>query len=187
MMPSSTPSQTIGPFFAILPPLGTNVLVSSDDPAAIRVVGRIFDGAGSPVADALVEAWQANRWGRYRHPADTQELPLEESFTGFGRCPTLLDGRFEFVTVKPGCVAYIDSRMQAPHITLTILARGLLRHLVTRMYFEDEGEANTIDPVLRSLPDETERGTLIAKKAGANVYEFDIHLQGERETVFFAV
>ena len=104
----------------------------------------MIDGDGEPVDDALVEIWQANRHGRYRHPEDTrEELPLEDGFTGFGRCPTDAEGRFEFVTVKPGAV---DG--QAPHISVCVLARGLLRHLFTRIYFPDEAEANAADPLL---------------------------------------
>ena len=120
----STPSQTVGPFFEYaLPYEGGERLVSPTDPEAIRLVGAVFDGDGRPVDDALIEIWQANRHGRYRHPEDTREdLPLEAGFDGFGRCPTDAEGRFEFVTVKPGAT---DG--QAPHISVCVLARGLLR------------------------------------------------------------
>ena len=119
----------------------------------------MIDGDGEPVDDALVEIWQANRHGRYRHPEDTrEELPLEDGFTGFGRCPTDAEGRFEFVTVKPGAA---DG--QAPHISVCVFARGLLRHLYTRIYFPDEAEANAADPLLSSIEDEARRATLIAR------------------------
>ena len=109
----------------------------------------MLDGDGQPVDDALVEIWQANRHGRYRHPEDTrEELPLEDGFTGFGRCPTDAEGRFEFVTVKPGAA---DG--QAPHIAVCVFARGLLRHLYTRIYFPDEAAANAADPLLASIED----------------------------------
>jgi protocatechuate 3,4-dioxygenase alpha subunit len=156
--------------------------VSADDPDAIRIAGTVYDGDGEPVDDALVEIWQANRHGRYRHPEDTrEELPLEDGFTGFGRCPTDAEGRFEFVTVKPGAA---DG--QAPHISVCVLARGLLRQLYTRIYFPDEGEANASDPVLSSIEDEALRSTLIARAEGG-VLAFDIHLQGERQTAFLDV
>jgi protocatechuate 3,4-dioxygenase, alpha subunit len=142
----------------------------------------VIDGDGQPVDDALVEIWQANRHGRYRHPEDTrEELPLEDGFTGFGRCATDAEGRFEFVTVKPGAA---DG--QAPHIGVCVLARGLLRHLYTRLYFPDEAEANAADPLLASIEDLTLRATLIARPLDG-VLAFDIHLQGERQTAFLDV
>ncbi len=182
-MPESTPSQTVGPFFDYaLPYDGGERLVSPGDPAAIRIVGAVFDGDDQPVADALIEIWQANRHGRYRHPEDTRsELPLEDGFTGFGRCPTDGQGRFEFVTVKPGAT---DG--QAPHINVCVLARGLLRHLVTRLYFPDEAEANAADPLLASIADPALRATLIARRLDG-VLAFDIRLQGPRQTAFLDV
>jgi protocatechuate 3,4-dioxygenase alpha subunit len=182
-MPEPTPSQTVGPFFEFaLPYEGGERLVSPGDPDAIRIVGRVFDGEDEPVDDALVEIWQANRAGRYQHPEDTRsELPLEDGFTGFGRCPTDAEGRFEFVTVKPGAA---DG--QAPHISVCVLARGLLRHLFTRMYFPDEAAANDADPLLRSIEDPALRATLIARQLDG-VLAFDIHLQGERQTAFLDV
>ncbi len=182
-MPGSTPSQTVGPFFAFaLPYEGGERLVSPGDPDAIRIVGAIVDGDGQPVDDAIVEIWQANRHGRYRHPEDTrEELPLEDGFTGFGRCTTDAEGRFEFVTVKPGAA---DG--QAPHIGVCVLARGLLRHLYTRLYFPDEAEANAADPLLSSIADPAVRSTLVARERDGAL-AFDIHLQGERQTAFLDV
>jgi protocatechuate 3,4-dioxygenase alpha subunit len=182
-MPESTPSQTVGPFFEYaLPYEGGARLVSPADPDAIRIVGAMIDGDGRPVDDALVEIWQANRHGRYRHPEDTREkLPLEDGFAGFGRCATDAEGRFEFLTVKPGAA---DG--QAPHIAVCVFARGLLRHLYTRIYFPDEAAANAADPLLASIGDPRLRSTLIAR-ALDGVLAFDIHLQGERQTAFLDV
>ena len=187
-MPDPTPSQTVGPFFEYaLPYEGGERLVSPGDPDAIRIVGAVIDGDGQPVDDALVEIWQANRAGRYDHPEDPREdLPLEDGFTGFGRCATDAEGRFEFVTVKPGPVPGADGRLQAPHIAVCVLARGLLRHLFTRLYFPDEPEANAADPLLASIEDPAVRATLIAR-ALDGVLAFDIHLQGERQTAFLDV
>jgi protocatechuate 3,4-dioxygenase, alpha subunit len=183
-----TPSQTIGPFYHFaLPFPGGERLVQPDDPDAVRIAGTVYDGAGEPVADAMVEIWQANRSGRYAHLEDDRDhLPLEEDFTGFGRCPTDGDGRYEFVTVKPGAVPGPDGRPQAPHIDVLIFARGLLRQLVTRIYFPDEEEANAADPVLSPIEDSELRQTLVATDEG-NALCFDIYLQGENQTAFFEI
>jgi protocatechuate 3,4-dioxygenase alpha subunit len=183
-----TPSQTVGPFFIIgLPDEGHAELVSPDDADAVRVSGTVFDGTGEPVDDALVEIWQANRAGRYAHPEDTRDdLPFEDGFRGFGRCATDLQGRYEFVTVKPGQVPGPSGSLQAPHIEVSVFARGLLKRLATRVYFPDEAEANDADPVLSSIADPAERATLVAERDDGGL-RFDIHLQGDRQTAFFGV
>jgi protocatechuate 3,4-dioxygenase, alpha subunit len=182
------PSQTAGPFLSI-GLLGDFIgpsLVPEDDPRAIRIRGRVLDGNGDPVPDGFVEIWQANAAGRYAHPEDTRaDVPLEEGFLGFGRSGTVDDGWFEFVTVKPGRVPAADGGLQAPHLVVLVFARGLLKQLVTRLYFPDEPEANAADPVLSEL-DEPERATLIAQPVDWGL-RFDIRLQGEGETTFFAV
>ena len=182
-----TPSQTIGPFFALLLPLGSNQLVARDHPGAVTIDGTVFDGAGSPVVDALIEIWQANADGHYNHPGDTNYENGSGSFGGFGRCVTDEHGSFSFVTIKPGRVANNDERMQAPHIVVTVFARGLLRRVVTRVYFPDEALANASDPVLTSILDADVRATLIAEPTSAHRLRFDIHLRGEKETAFFAI
>ncbi len=172
-----TPSQTCGPYLSIglLRGLVPAELVSADDPAAVRIRGRLLDGAGDGVPDGMVEIWQASPDGRY----------ASEEFTGFGRTGTAPDGAFELVTVKPGPVAWPAGGLQAPHLAVGVFARGLLKRLVTRLYFPDEVEANDADPVLRALSPER-RATLVAiPEDGA--LRFDIHLQGPRETTFFAV
>jgi protocatechuate 3,4-dioxygenase, alpha subunit len=181
-----TPSQTVGPFFhdALLAE-DRSELVSPEHPETIRVEGTVYDGAGEVVPDAMVEIWQANRAGRYNDPADDREdLPLDESFSGFGRSKTVDGGRFSFTTVKPGPVPGFDGRMQAPHIMVSVFARGLLKRVVTRIYFPDEREANAADPVLSSIEDPELRETLIAHDEGGTL-RFDIHLQGENQTAFF--
>lgn len=182
-----TPWQTVGPFFGFaLPDERYERLMADDDPQAVQIVGQVLDGGGEPVPDAMVEIWQANRAGRYAHPADDREhLPLEEGFTGFGRSATDARGRFRFVTVKPGPVPWTDGRLQAPHVDVSVFGRGLLKRLVTRMYFPDEEQANADDPVLASIADPEVRSTLVARHE-QDVLRFDIHLQGDRQTAFFA-
>lgn len=177
-----TPSQTVGPFFGFALPYERGPeLVSPDAPEAILVEGRVYDGAGDPVPDALVEIWQANADGVYATDAGAE-------FVGFGRCGTEREGAYHFVTLKPGPTKAPDGVNQAPHLNVTIFARGLLRHLVTRMYFPDEAAANAEDPILNLVAPEN-RATLIARAAGGDGarLHFDIHLQGEKETVFYAV
>jgi protocatechuate 3,4-dioxygenase, alpha subunit len=170
-MAGTTPSQTVGPFFSIALPWedGPFVVAHGAD-GAIRLAGRVLDGEGEPVPDALVETWQAAPDGRYDAPG----------FRGFGRCPTDPGGAWEIVTLKPGRV---DG--QAPHVAVSVFARGLLQRVVTRVYFGDEPVANAEDPVLAAL-DERGRGTLVASPE-AGGYRFDVHLQGPHETTFFAV
>ena len=195
-MPKQTPSQTVGPYFAYgLTPeqygyaftsiAGGVLTTEAGDGERIRIAGRVLDGAGEPVGDAMVEIWQADGQGRYAHPADPRSSNAR--FRGFGRVGTGTDPeqRFVFETVKPGPL----SDGQAPHINLVLFSRGLLSHAYTRIYFSDEAEANESDPVLAAVPAER-RTTLIAERvesAGASLYRFDIHLQGDRETVFFDV
>jgi protocatechuate 3,4-dioxygenase alpha subunit len=184
-----TPSQTVGPFFSLgLTEKVMNVLASDAIPGEkIRVEGYVFDGDGQPVPDAMVEIWQANTYGRYNHPDDKQEKPLDPNFLGWGRCGTDKTGLFSFETVKPGSVPGPGESVQAPHISVTVFARGMLVHAFTRIYFADE-PANETDPVLTSIKDKLRRRTLIAareERNGKPVYRFDIRLQGEGETVFF--
>jgi protocatechuate 3,4-dioxygenase alpha subunit len=176
--PATTPSQTVGPFLSIVLPWPDGPdLVTSD---GITIVGTLTDGAGDPVPDGLIELWQADPNGHFPHPADPQHARYE-GFRPFGRCPTDAAGEFRFRTLKPGRV---DAE-QAPHIDVTVFARGLLRQLVTRLYFPDESSANASDPVLQALPaDLRDRLVAVEDRAGLR---FDICLQGERETPFFAV
>ena len=182
------PSQTSGPFLSIgllREHIGSSV-VPDDDPRAIRIHGRLLDGNGDPIPDGMIEIWQANAAGRYAHPEDARtEIALEEGFLGFGRSGTVEDGWFEFVTVKPGRVPAPEGELQAPHLVVLVFARGLLKHLVTRLYFPDEPEANASDPILSELG-ESEQATLVAQAEGEGL-RFDIHLQGDSETTFFAV
>jgi protocatechuate 3,4-dioxygenase alpha subunit len=165
----TTPSQTVGPYLAIgLPFEQGPYVVAKDTPGAIRIHGHVFDGAGDPITDAMIETWQAGPDGRFG-----------TDFRGFGRAPTGADGEYEIFTLKPGKV---DER-QAPHIDVSVFARGMLNRCVTRIYFADE--ANEGDPVLDSVP-EDRRGTIIAEP-GEDGYRFDVHVQGESETVFFRV
>ena len=174
-----TPSQTAGPFLHLaLPwPDGPDV-VPDGTPGAILIAGRVVDGEGSPVADALVETWQCDGDGRFDDPG----------FRGLGRCATDSDGRYGIRTVKPAALATGDGDTEAPHIDVSIFARGLLDRVVTRIYFADETVANGADPTL-SIVDEPRRHTLMAAPDGAGGYTFDIRLQGDpdNETVFFDV
>jgi protocatechuate 3,4-dioxygenase alpha subunit len=187
--PGLTPSQTVGPFFhdALLrPDAHCQLLVAPGTSGErIRVEGRVLDGDGLGVPDALVELWQANSHGCYVHPADTRGLPLDPAFSGYGRTGSDAEGRFWFETIRPGPVPFDESTLQAPHLSLTIFARGLLNHLFTRLYFADE-PANASDPILLRVP-AGRRHTLIAERSeqGTAIYRLDIVLQGPGETVFF--
>jgi protocatechuate 3,4-dioxygenase alpha subunit len=191
-----TPSQTVGPFFAMrLPWPDGPFVVPEGTPGAVTIVGRVFDGAGATIPDALIETWQADPEGRFAHPDDPRGASAAgyHSFRGFGRCPTAPDGSYRIVTLKPGPLPCPDGGTEAPHIDMSVFARGLLDRLVTRMYFPDEAEANAADPVLSSITEPSRRDTLIAvpepSVAGppGSVLRFDVHLQGGRETVFFDV
>jgi protocatechuate 3,4-dioxygenase, alpha subunit len=181
-----SPSQTVGPYLAIglLWPDGPDV-VPEGTPGAIRVFGRLFDGDGEPVPDGLIETWQADPDGRFDHPDDPRGEVRRKGFRGFGRCPTGPDGEWEIRTLKPGPVPASDGALLAPHLDVSVFARGLLDRLVTRIYFGDEENANAGDPVLAEVPAER-RSTLIAEIADDG-YRLDLRLQGESETVFFAV
>jgi protocatechuate 3,4-dioxygenase alpha subunit len=186
--PGLTPSQTTGPYLTIglMHEIVTPQLVDPGDPRAIVLSGLLLDGAGEPVPDGMIEIWQANAAGRYAHPADRrEEVALEEGFRGFGRSGTVDCGRYELVTVKPGPVPWPGGGMQAPHLVVGVFARGLLKQLVTRMYFPDEVDANAADPVLSGLT-ESRRETLIARAEDGGL-RFDIVLQGAGETTFVAV
>ena len=184
--PPATPSQTIGPFFHFaLLDRDHSELVPPDHPEAVRIEGTVYDGAGEPVPDAMVEIWQADPSGRYDHPIDHREGPPPGGFSGFGRCGTDAGGNFSFVTLKPGPVPDPDGcPLQAPHVAVSIFARGLLKRLVTRIYFPDEREANARDPVLSSIGDPDLRRTLVAGGEGGAL-RFDVRLQGEGQTAFF--
>jgi protocatechuate 3,4-dioxygenase alpha subunit len=180
-----TPSQTIGPFFShALPWPDGPAVVEPGHPGAIRIGGRVRDGAGDPVPDAMIETWQADPDGRFAHPEDPSG-GAGVTFRGFGRALTDDDGRYGLVTLKPGPVPG-PGGPQAPHIDVSVFARGLLNRLVTRIYFPDEPERNAADPVLASIGDPERRATLVAVADGEGL-RFDIHLQGPHETVFFAV
>jgi protocatechuate 3,4-dioxygenase alpha subunit len=176
-----TPSQTVGPFFGVGLPFEKGEQIAPPGvTGVIRIEGQVLDGNGEPVPDALLEIWQPDDHGRYRTRGKSRDPS-----TGFGRCRTDSEGAFSVTTVKPGAAPAPDGRHQAPHLNVTVFARGLLRHLVTRMYFPDETEANATDPVL-NLVEPARRETLIASDCGG-VLRFDVRLQGERETVFFAI
>ena len=179
-----TPSQTVGPYLSIgLPWPDGRLVVPEGTPGAVRVFGTVYDGAGAVVPDALVETWQADPSGCFGHPDDPRGRAT--GFRGFGRCPTGDAGDWAILTLKPGIVPDREGRPQAPHIDVSVLARGLLHRVVTRVYFADEAEANAADPVLATVPD-VRRSTLIAVPE-RDGYRFDIRLQGDDETVFFAL
>ena len=187
-----TPSQTVGPFFHLGMARAEWGDLTADHPSGekIAIEGRVIDGDGAPVPDAIIELWQANAAGRYNHPDDAQaDKPLDPGFRGFGRVATDAEGRFRVVTVKPGPVPGRGNALQAPHINIALFARGLLKHLFTRIYFAEE-PANTSDPLLTSIEEEAARRTLLARRtAGGSpaLYRFDLILQGENETAFLDI
>jgi protocatechuate 3,4-dioxygenase alpha subunit len=187
-----TPSQTIGPFFhrALLHEGWHDLARRGAAGERLVIEGRVLDGDGAAVSDAMIEIWQANAAGRYDHPDDQrQDHPLDANFHGFGRVATGPDGSFSFRTIKPGPVPGIGNSMQAPHVNVSIFARGLLKRLVTRIYFPGE-LMNDSDPLLSAVPP-SRRTTLIARAdkrvSGERVLCFDIVLQGDNETVFLDI
>jgi protocatechuate 3,4-dioxygenase, alpha subunit len=186
-----TPSQTVGPFFhlGMDRPEWADLTVNNPRGERMVIEGRVLDGDGAPVPDAVIEVWQANAAGRYSHPDDSRDdAPLDPGFRGFGRVATDAEGKFRLVTIKPGPVPERGNAWQAPHINLAVFARGLLRHLYTRIYFADDPR-NEADPLLASIDDAAVRGTLLARRAEGEppVYRFDIVLQGENETAFLDI
>jgi len=183
----TTSSQTVGPYVEI----GFSALATGEiAPAGTQgeratLHGRVVDGDGKPVSDGVVEIWQANALGKYAHPEDAQDKPIDRAFRGFGRSLTDAAGGFRFATIVPGRVPGPGGILQAPHLVVTVFMRGLLKHLITRVYFPDE-PANAEDPVLKLVPAER-RATLIAKRVSGKrgELEWNIVLQGEGETVFF--
>jgi protocatechuate 3,4-dioxygenase alpha subunit len=184
---STTPSQTVGPYFSIgLPWSAGPHAVEPGTPGEITIGGTVFDGAGEPVPDALIETWQADPAGRFADLHDHGGPSELEGFRGFARAGQEVgDGSFAIHTVKPGPVPGPGRSTQAPHIDVSVFARGMLNRCVTRIYFADEEAANAADPVLASVPADR-RGTLLAHP-DAEGYRFDIRLQGPGETVFFSI
>jgi protocatechuate 3,4-dioxygenase alpha subunit len=200
---AETASQTAGPYVHIGlcagaagfathgPEIGAEIAAANTPGARIRIEGRVIDGAGAPVKDAVIEAWQADGNGVYPHPDDPRHAQVAEGFRGFARIATdFVSGLWRLDTIKPGRVPGRSGRVQAPHISLWIVARGINIGLNTRIYFADEPEANAVDPVLKLIEQETRRETLLARlvsSEGTPLYRFDIRLQGEGETVFFDI
>jgi protocatechuate 3,4-dioxygenase alpha subunit len=185
-----TPSQTIGPFYFGTLIKGYHHHLAPPGVAGerIEVILTLHDGNGAVVPDGLLEIWQANSHGRYNHPEDRRNLPLDANFDGFGRASTYVDGSSRFSTVKPGRVPWPHGGrqgggLQAPHINISVFARGLLNRAATRLYFDGD-PANTEDPVLK-LIDPKRRATLLAKRDTDGVWRLPIHLGGPAETVFF--
>ncbi len=193
-MSNITPSQTVGPYFKYgLTPGNdyawndafSNDLVTPDvSGERIRIVGQVFDGEGKVIPDSMMEIWQADAQGRFADPQDTRAVS-NAAFKGFGRCGADATGGFEFHTIKPGPVPGPDGKPQAPHILLAVFARGMTQQAITRIYFADEA-ANAADPIFALVPAER-RATLIAPREPGDAvsYRFDVHLQGDKETVFF--
>lgn len=194
-----TPSQTAGPYLHIGctpgaegidgfgPDPGARMITGPVTGTTITLSGTVFDGQGAPLRDALLEIWQADANGLFAAAGETRGQ-ADPNFTGWGRAASdRMTGEFVFETVKPGAVPFPDGRLQAPHITAWIVARGINTGLHTRIYFADETVANATDPVLSRIEHRDRVETLLAKPEGEGAYRFDIHLQGPRETVFFDV
>jgi len=184
-----TPSQTVGPFFhyALDHPKWADLTGGGKAKGqVIRVAGRVLDGEGAALPDVMLELWQANAAGKYAHPEDKQDKPVDPAFRGFGRVSTAKDGSYAFTTIRPGAVPGRGNTLQAPHINVSVFGRGLLKRLCTRIYFADLAKENDADPLLASIEDAAARRTLLATPEGGN-YRFDIVLQGERETAFLDV
>ena len=191
-----TPSQTAGPYVHIgLTPnfsgitgvydadLGASLFTGTTPEDAITITGNIYDGTGTPLKDGLLEIWQADGQGRF-----AGQDGAAQGFTGWGRSPTDMDtGAYRFETLKPGRVPFRDGRLQAPHITMWIVARGINLGLHTRLYFADEEVSNTEDPILSRIEHQNRVPTLLAQPNGPKAYTFDIHLQGPAETIFFDI
>jgi protocatechuate 3,4-dioxygenase, alpha subunit len=186
-MAGITPSQTAGPYFGIMLRGRAECRQVTDATRGTRIVieGRVFDGAGKGISDALIETWQADANGRYRHPEDCRPQPADPAFNGFGWTHTREDGGYRFETIKPGVVPAPDGGNQAPHVVVSVMGRGILTRFITRIYFDDE-PANSDDPILDLVP-AGRRHTLIARHTGDGHYVFDIVMQGPNETVFFDV
>jgi protocatechuate 3,4-dioxygenase, alpha subunit len=181
-----TPSATVGPYLAIGLTWPDGIWAASEGTeGGIWIRGRVFDGADQVVPDAMVETWQADPDGGFPSPEDPRGATSYPGFRGYARAQTIT-GEYEIFTLKPGRVPDGEGGLQAPHIDVSVFARGILDRVVTRIYFADEAEANAEDVVLRSLPDDDARRTMIATPSDDG-YRLDIHLQGDRETVFFAV
>ncbi|CAD7837635.1 MAG: Protocatechuate 3,4-dioxygenase alpha chain (EC 1.13.11.3) [Olavius algarvensis Gamma 3 endosymbiont] len=197
---NESPSQTAGPYVHIgcTPNFSGIEGLYGEDPGSVMVNpetlgeritirGSILDGLGAPLKDALVEIWQADAAGLYVSPQETRGQ-ADPNFSGWGRSAGDVEsGEFVFETIKPGQVPYPDGRIQAPHISFWIVARGINLGLHTRLYFDDEGEANAADPMLSRIELRQRLATLIAISEAPGVYRFDIHLQGLTETVFFDI
>lgn len=185
----ATTSQTVGPYFSIgLTRLKKDNLAGPDvSGKRLTISGRVLAGDGAGVPDAMLEIWQANSHGKYAHPEDTQNKKLEAAFQGYGRIPTDANGAFRFQTIKPGCVAGPDDKPQAPHILVSVFMRGLLRRLVTRIYFP--GESGNADDLVLNLVEPARRATLVARKLAGQEgnLEWNVILQGDKETVFFDI
>ncbi len=184
-----TPGQTVGPFFALGLDRPEWADMTRHNPQGERIIieGQVLDGDGAPVPDALIELWQANAAGRYDHIADEQaDKKVDPNFHGYGRVATDSGGRFRVKTIKPGPVPGRGNALQAPHVNVAFFARGLLRHLHTRIFFSDE-PATARDPLLSGIADESARKTLIARTGDGGIYRFDIVLQGRNETAFLDI